>query len=365
MYYLPLGLFAIMIVTCRYLLVTAVLICMMAVAQSLWSYTKTKDTISSNRMHVTMMGKGFAAGPAFKYSGSIRPGKVAPPGTVPPEIGKPDYALDGKPKGRGKALNWDIEVKSAEDIQRMRIAGRIAREVLDIAISSVRVGMTTEELDKIVHRETVARNSYPSPLNYHGFPKSVCTSINEIICHGIPSDVTLKDGDIINIDVTIFHDGFHGDCSETVLIGNVATEVKDLVKTTYDAWKAAINFCKPGEKYSDIGGVIEDIIAAKGYTTVKEFCGHGLGRLFHTTPNVLHYKNTQRNGIMMPGHTFTIEPMICLGVSQPLHWPDKWTVATADGKPTAQFEHTLLITETGVEELTGKLPNSPKYFWEI
>ena len=140
--------------------------------------------------------------------------------------------------------------------------------------------------------------------------------------------------------------------------------MKELVVTTYQAWKAAIAFCKPGEKYSDIGGIIEDIVLAKGFTSVREFCGHGVGRVFHTTPNILHYKNKQRSGVMAPGHTFTIEPMICLGTNQAISWPDKWTQATADGLPTAQFEHTLLITETGVEELTGKLPTSPKYSWE-
>ena len=147
-------------------------------------------------------------------------------------------------------------------------------------------------------------------------------------------------------------------------MGKVADNIRDLVVTTYEAWKAAIKFCKPGEKYSDIGGIIEDIILPKGYTSVKDFCGHGIGRLFHTTPNVLHYKNNQRSGIMQEGHTFTIEPMICLGSNAPVTWPDKWTAATSDGLPSAQFEHTLLITKDGVEELTGKLPTSPPYSWE-
>ena len=248
----------------------------------------------------------------------------------------------------------------------MRIAGRIARAVLDTAIRSfyylgilshryqyiyhtsfaslsstaraVRVGITTEEIDQIVHTETIKRNAYPSPLNYHGFPKSCCTSVNEVfahlwpltcpkandyfhsyrctrqvICHGIPDSTVLNDGDIMNIDVTIFHDGVHGDCSETIFVGDVKPEIKDLVVTTYEAWKAAINFCKPGNKYQDIGGVIEEITSKKGYTSVKEFCGHGVGRTFHTSPNILHYKNANNAGTMAPGHTFTIEPMICLG----------------------------------------------------
>jgi len=246
----------------------------------------------------------------------------------------------------------------------MRIAGRIAREVLDEAVRFVKPGVTTDDIDRIVHEETVKRNAYPSPLNYNGFPKSCCTSINEVICHGIPDSTIVNEGDIINVDVTIYYDGVHGDCSETVLVGKVDPKIKDLVITTYTAWKAAIAHCKPGVKYNEIGGIIEDIVTAKGYTTVKEFCGHGIGRIFHAMPNVLHYKNNIRLGVMEPGHTFTIEPMICLGSNKPYHWPDNWTVTTSDGLATAQFEHTLLITETGVEELTGKISTSPKYSWE-
>jgi methionyl aminopeptidase len=146
-----------------------------------------------------------------------------------------------------------------------------------------------------------------------------------------------------------------------VLVGQVSDRVKELVVTTFEAFQAAVRMCKPGVKYSEIGGVIEDIASAKGLTSVREFCGHGVGRVFHTTPSVLHYKNKVRAGVMAPGHTFTIEPMLCLGNSKPVTWPDHWTAATSDGLQTAQFEHTLLITETGVEELTGKLPNSPPY----
>ena len=147
-------------------------------------------------------------------------------------------------------------------------------------------------------------------------------------------------------------------------VAQLDPSVHDLVVTTYQAWQAAIEFCRPGRKYSDIGGVIEDIVKPKGYSSVKEFCGHGVGRVFHAYPNILHYKNRQDLGVMAVGHTFTIEPMICLGSSTPVTWPDKWTAATADGKATAQFEHTLLITEGGVEALTAKLPTSPQYFWE-
>ena len=311
------------------------------------------------------MGKGFgSAAPKFKYTGSLISGKQTPKREVPAGIMVPDYAHDGKPKLRKDGMPWDVEPQTPEDIERMRVSGRIAREVLDEAIRCVRPGMTTDEIDAVVHTETLKRDSYPSPLNYHGFPKSCCTSINEIICHGIPDSTIVPDGCIMNIDVTIFHDGVHGDCSETVLVGDVSPEMRDLVVTTYEAWMAAIDFCGPGKKYSDIGGVIQSVIDPKGYSSVKEFCGHGIGRVFHASPNVLHYRNKQRSGLMAPGHTFTIEPMICMGSAEPVTWPDNWTSATSDGGATAQFEHTLLITETGVEALTAKLPTSPKYAWE-
>lgn len=223
------------------------------------------------------MGKGFGGlkKPVFKYTGTVVPGILGKTLEVPASILRPDYALDGIPKTKAKGLPWIVVPQTEEDIARMRISGRIAREVLDIAVRFVKAGVTTQEIDALVHQETILRNSYPSPLNYHNFPKSCCTSINEIICHGIPDSTVVKDGDIINIDVTIFHDGVHGDCSETVMIGNVSPAVKDLVITTYEAWQAAIAICKPGTKYSEIGSVIEDIIVPKGYTSVREFCGHG------------------------------------------------------------------------------------------
>ena len=329
------------------------------------------NNVNSRQGHFLLYGGGgFGAPkkPAFKYTGPLKPGVVGPKLDVPITIQRPDYAKDGVPKlGANKGNLWDVKPCAEEDIPRMRKAGKIAREVLDSAIRMVEPGLTTMEIDAHVHKETIARDSYPSPLNYHGFPKSCCTSINEIICHGIPDTTVLKEGDIMNIDVTIYHDGVHGDCSETVFVGGVDKcdpKIVDLVKTTYDAWKAAIDFCAPGKKYNEIGGIIEDIIKPKGYASVKEFCGHGIGRVFHSAPNVLHYRNQQRLGIMAPGHTFTIEPMICMKSAKPVNWPDDWTAATSDGLPTAQFEHTLLITETGVEELTGKLADSPKYGWE-
>jgi len=312
-----------------------------------------------------MLARGFGSNlNSFQYTGKLRPGTLSPTLKVPPEILRPDYAFDGTPKAKSKGSPWDVYPAHIDDIPRLRVAGRLAREVLDAAISIVKAGITTNDIDELVHAETIQRGAYPSPLNYCNFPKSCCTSVNEIICHGIPDTTILNEGDIVNIDITVFFDGVHGDCSETVFVGKVADKTKDLVVTTYEAWKASIAICKPGVKYSAIGGVIENIVAAKGYTSVKEFCGHGIGRIFHDRPNVLHYKNNERHGVMAPGHVFTIEPMICMGTNRVVNWPDKWTASTGDGLPTAQFEHTLLITEDGVEELTGKLPSSPKYSWE-
>lgn len=224
-----------------------------------------------------MMG-GFGTTDTFPYTGTTRPGKQTPMRKIPTTIPRPDYADDGRPKAKGPVLPWQIEVKSAKDIEGMRAAGKIAREVLDAAGRIVAVGITTEEIDALVTEETIKRNAYPSPLNYHGFPKSCCTSVNEVICHGIPDSSILKDGDIINIDVTCYYNGYHGDCSETFLVGDVDEAGKQLVKVTWDCWQAAINYCGPGKPYSGIGGIIEDAIKPYGYTSVREFCGHGIGK---------------------------------------------------------------------------------------
>lgn len=195
----------------------------------------------------------------------------------------------------------------------MKAAGRVAREVLDIAGRAVRAGITTDEIDNIVHEETLKRGAYPSPLNYHGFPKSCCTSVNEVICHGIPDDRKLQEGDIINLDITCYLNGYHGDCSEMFVVGEADEKAKNLLQTTYDCWIKAMEFVEPGKDYKDIGGIIEDHITERGFTTVRNFCGHGIGSTFHTNPNIYHYRNNEPNGKMAPGHTFTIEPMICEG----------------------------------------------------
>jgi len=315
--------------------------------------------------------KGFAGAlrdlqmNTFPYTGTVKPGTQTPQRVVDdPGIMRPNYANDGRPKTGPPLLPWIIEVKSPEDIEKMRFAGRVAREILDAAGRAVRVGITTDEIDTLVHEETIKRGAYPSPLNYRGFPKSCCTSVNEVICHGIPDDRKIKEGDIINVDITSYINGFHGDCSEMFVAGEVDEKGKDLLQTTYDCWVKSMEFVKPGRDYKDIGAIIEDHVTPRGFTTVRNFCGHGIGKDFHTNPNIYHYRNAEKNGQMAPGNTFTIEPMICEGTEKGILWPDEWTVTTQDGKRTAQFEHTLLITPDGVEALTGKISSSPVQFWE-
>ncbi|GAB5371272.1 hypothetical protein AAMO2058_001565000 [Amorphochlora amoebiformis] len=302
--------------------------------------------------------------PRFRYTGDVRPGKQSPRRQVRNGIRLPEYAKSGVPSNTGLAP-WDkIEEKSQSDIKKMRVSGRLAREILDAAGRMVKPGVKTDEIDALVHEMCMENNCYPSPLNYHGFPKSVCTSVNEVICHGIPDSTELKEGDILNIDVTVYHDGFHGDCSEMFTVGEVDDKSKRLIQVTYDAWQEAIKHCKPGAKYSEIGGIIERHVRKYGYRSSKDFVAHGIGKRFHTRPFIMHVENRENNGVMKPGHVFTVEPMICEGTADHVLWPDKWTATTKDGKRSAQFEHTLLITEDGVEPLTGKLEASMKQFWE-
>lgn len=316
--------------------------------------------------------KGFAGAlrelqtATFNYAGDIRPGNQSPQKVVSADevLAIPDYAEDGMPKNRGKMLPWIIEVKKPDEIEKMRAAGRVAREVLDIAGRAVLAGVSTDEIDEIVHQETLKRGAYPSPLNYHGFPKSCCTSVNEVICHGIPDDRRLQEGDLINLDITCYLNGYHGDCSEMFVVGEPDAAAKKLLQTTYDSWVSSMDFVGPGKDYKDIGAIIEDYIVPRGFSTVRNFCGHGIGSVFHTNPNIYHYRNTEPNGQMAAGHTFTIEPMICEGSAKALTWPDQWTATTIDGKRSAQFEHTLLVTPDGVEALTGKIETSPLQFWE-
>lgn len=309
-------------------------------------------------------GFGLMQAPQFKYTGKLRPGTLSERREVPENIPRPDYWKDGNPKGRTPRFPWEITPLSDDEITRMRVSGRMAREILDIAGKLVQPGILTDEIDAVVHDEIIKRGAYPSPLNYNKFPKSCCTSINEVVCHGIPDTTALVEGDIINIDITVYYDGYHGDCSETFLVGNVDPKGRELVKTTYECLELAIAHCKPGLAVKEIGGVIEAHAKKKGLTVVRNFCGHGVNSVFHTTPNVLHYKNNEPAGVLKPGTTFTIEPMVNEGTARNVIWPDEWTATTTDGKRSAQFEHTLLVTESGVEKLTAKIETSPEYFWE-
>lgn len=267
---------------------------------------------------------------------------------VPSNIQRPDYAKTGQPRKTKAPL-----VKTSKDIKNLRSACSAARRVLNKVLAEVKEGVSTEHLDQIAHDACIAEGGYPSPLNYRGYPKSLCTSVNSVICHGIPTkDQILKDGDIINCDVTIYLNGMHGDCSETVCIGNVDSEIKQLVDKTREAMYAGIEALRPGGCVSDTGHAIQEFLRDSGYGIVTDFVGHGIGPVFHMTPHVPHFYDATYKFPLKAGMALTVEPMINLGVPDMRMLPDKWTAVTADGKPSAQFEHTVLITETGREILT-------------
>ncbi|MCW2665222.1 MAG: methionine aminopeptidase [Frankiales bacterium] len=279
----------------------------------------------------------------------VRPGRLSPRREVPAHIPRPDYALDrhGRPKDRGSA-----RPKTDDEIARMRVAGKAAAEVLALTGAAVRPGITTDELDAIAHQACVDRGGYPSPLGYNGFPKSLCTSVNEVICHGIPDSTVLKDGDIVNLDVTIFLNGVHGDTNATFLVGEVDEESRRLVQVTRECLDAGIAAVKPGALVRDIGRAIQPYAESRGYGVVRSFVGHGIGTTFHSDPQVFHYDNPGARMPLVPGMTFTIEPMITIGDHRHDLWDDGWTAVTVDRSRTAQFEHTLLVTDDGVEVLT-------------
>lgn len=246
-----------------------------------------------------------------------------------------------------------IQIKSSREIELMREVCKLSAKTLHFLGKQVKAGMSTEDINTLCHQYTINRGAIPAPLNYHGFPKSVCTSLNNVICHGIPStkDI-LKDGDILNIDVTSKLKGFHGDNNRTFFVGTPKPEVKKLVDVTYDCMMAGISVCKPGARLGDIGAIIEEMAHDNGFSVVHEYCGHGIGREFHEDPQVVHYGKRRTGVEMKPGMTFTIEPMINLGKRHCKVLDDGWTVLTKDGSWSAQFEHTVLITESGVEILT-------------
>ena len=265
---------------------------------------------------------------------------------IPPYIQKPNYN-NIKPI---QCMN-SIHVNNATEIQSIRKACNIARLVLEFATAIAREGITTEELDYKVHKEIIKYGAYPSPLMYLGFPKSICTSVNNVICHGIPDNRKLQDGDILNCDVTVFYKGYHGDTSKTICIGDVDDEGRDLVEKTRMALDVGIQQVRPGAEFHEIGTAIEKFADKHLLNVERTFCGHGIGSQFHQEPLILHYENSEP-GTMLPGMVFTIEPILCLGSTRSVKWSDGWTVSSLDGSRSAQFEHTVLVTDQGVEILT-------------
>jgi methionyl aminopeptidase len=278
---------------------------------------------------------------------TLVPGKLSPPRQVPASIPRPEYVGKKRP-----ARSVESDVKDAETIERMRVAGRIAAQALAEVGTHVAPGVTTDELDRIGHEFLCDHGAYPSTLGYRGYPKSLCTSINEVICHGIPDSTVLRGGDIVNVDITAFIGGVHGDTDATFCVGEVDAESALLVERTREALARAIRAVRPGRQINVIGRVIESYAKRFGYGVVQDFTGHGIGATFHSGLVIPHYDDPRATTVMVPGMTFTIEPMLTLGTIAYDIWDDDWTVVTKDRKRTAQFEHTLAVTETGAEILT-------------
>ncbi|MFD3456531.1 type I methionyl aminopeptidase [Streptomyces sp. NPDC058691] len=275
------------------------------------------------------------------------PGKLSPTRPVPASIPRPEYV------GRPAPRPYDgPEVQSAETVEKMRVASRIAAQAMEEAAKAIAPGVTTDELDRIAHEYMCDHQAYPSDLGYRGFPKSLCASINEVICHGIPDSTRLRDGDIVNLDVTAFVHGVHGDTNATYFVGEVDEESRQLVDRTRESLNRAIKAVKPGRQINVIGRVIESYAKRFGYGVVRDFTGHGINTAFHSGLIVPHYDDPRATTVMKPGMTFTIEPMLTLGTHEYDIWDDGWTVVTKDRKRTAQFEHTLVVTDTGAEVLT-------------
>jgi methionyl aminopeptidase len=248
-----------------------------------------------------------------------------------------------------------VSIKTPEEIERMRVAGRLAAQVLVMIEPFVKAGVTTEELDRICHDYIVNElKAIPAPLNYRGFPKSICTSVNHVVCHGIPGDRRLRDGDIINIDVTVIKDGYHGDTSRMFFVGEPSIRARRLVEVAYECMALGIGMVRPGVRLGDIGHAIQTFAESHNCSVVREYCGHGIGREFHEEPQVLHYGQPGTGLRLEAGMTFTIEPMINAGKRHVKLLPDNWTVVTRDRSLSAQWEHTVLVTPDGVEVLTKR-----------
>ena len=279
---------------------------------------------------------------------AVAPGAISPRRPVPSHIPRPEYV--DKP---GPEKFTGSEVKDAETIERIRVACRLAAQARDLVGSHVAPGVTTDELDRIGHEFLCDHDAYPSTLGYKGFPKSLCSSVNEVVCHGIPDSRVVEDGDIVNIDITAFIDGVHGDTNATFLAGDVDEETRLLVERTREALDRGIKAVKPGRRINVIGRVIESYAKRFGYGVVRDFTGHGIGTAFHSGLVVPHYDEAYYDDPIEIGMTFTIEPMLNLGTHEWTMWDDAWTVVTKDLRRSAQFEHTLLVTADGAEVLTN------------
>jgi methionyl aminopeptidase len=279
---------------------------------------------------------------------AIAPAAISPRRDVPASIPRPEYVDKPAP-----APFTGSEVKDADTIERIRVACRLAAQARELVGSHVAPGVTTDELDRIGHEFLCDHGAYPSTLGYKGFPKSLCSSVNEVVCHGIPDARVIEDGDIVNIDITAYLDGVHGDTNATFLAGDVAEETRLLVERTREALDRAVKAVRPGRRVSVIGRVIESYARRFDYGVVREFTGHGIGTSFHSGLIIPHYDEPRFDDEIRAGMTFTIEPMLNLGTHEWVMWDDNWTVVTADGRPSAQFEHTLLVTADGAEVLTN------------
>ncbi|HEX6858430.1 MAG TPA: type I methionyl aminopeptidase [Streptosporangiaceae bacterium] len=276
----------------------------------------------------------------------LQPGRISPLRPVPASIKVPEYV------GRRFPKLGEPDVKDAGTIERMRVAGTLAARALAEVGRAVAPGVTTDELDRVGHEFLVSHGAYPSTLGYRGYPKSLCTSLNEVICHGIPDDTVIEDGDIVNVDITAFIGGVHGDTNATFLAGEVDEESRLLVERTHEAMMRGVRAVAPGRQLNVVGRVIESYARRFGYGVVRDFTGHGIGTTFHSGLIVPHFDDPDATTVMEPGMTFTIEPMLTLGTIEYEVWPDGWTAVTRDRKRTAQFEHTVLVTADGYEILT-------------
>lgn len=300
----------------------------------------------------------------YNFTGELRPTyPLSARREVPDHIQKPDYAKTGRPLGEIKNDRLGkIAQYGPSDIEKLRKVGKLSRQILDTTASHIKPGVTTDELDAILHAECVKHDCYPSPLNYYNFPKSICTSVNEVICHGIPDKYQLQDGDIINLDVTVYQGGFHSDLNETYYVGDKAKcdpDTVNLIETTRECLDLAIAAVRPGMAFRELGNIIENHADKNNCSIVRTYVGHGIGELFHCQPNIPHYRNNKAIGIAKEGMVFTIEPMVCLGSHRDQTWPDNWTAVTQDGKKSAQFEHMMVVTATGVEVLSARFDDSP------